>query len=184
MTTPLIHKHSSPRHLLLNLFLLGIAGAILIRLAAVVIYMGLPNEYFVQYGETPITVTYVNPCNPQEIQADVVRNVYPYLPDNIASTRTVQAYSQIELFRSGGRKIDDIERTPAIEWKKDGLSTVEWKFKTTILPGQYYIETTSYITLPLVGRREVPIKARSNTFTVGECKPEAKQILTPLLKDN
>lgn len=159
------------------------AGAILIRLAAVVIYMGLPNDYFLQYGENPIVVTYVNPCVPQEIQADTVRYVYPYLPENIAQGKTLQAHTQIELFRSGGRKIDDLERTPAIEWKEGGVSSVEWKFRTTILPGQYYIETTTFITLPLVGQREVPIKARSNVFTVGECKPE-QRILTPLLKIN
>lgn len=183
MTTPIIQKHNSPRSFVLNLVLLGIVGAILIRLAAVIIYMGLPNEYFLEYAENPITITYVNPCSPQEIQADIKRKVYQYLPDNIASTRSVQAYSQIELFRSGGRKIDDIDRNPAIEWKADGVSTVEWKFRTTILPGQYYIETTTYITLPLVGQREVPIRARSNTFTVGECRP-GQEILTPLLKAN
>lgn len=183
MTTPIITKHPSRRSFLLNLLLLGVAGAILIRLVAIVVYMGLPNEYFVQYAENPIVITYVNPCNPQEIQADIIRQVYPYLPENIAKGKTVQAYSQVELFRSGGRKIDDLIRTPAIEWKEDGVTTVEWKFRTTILPGTYYIETTTYITLPLVGQREVPIKARSNAFVVGECKP-GREILTPLLKAN
>lgn len=169
------------RDFMLNLVLLGIAGAVLIRLVGVGIYTALPNSYFLQIES--ITVTEVNPCGGQQIKADAVRYVYPYLPETVAKHRAIPSDTRIEIFRSTGRKIDDLERTPNIEWREGGHNPVEFDFRTTLLPGTYYLELSTYIELPIVGKRETPITVRSNTFTVEECTPEFDAILVPILKE-
>lgn len=181
MTETIKQKHGNMRNFLLNLVLLGMAGAILIRLVGVGIYTALPNGYFLQIES--LTVTEINECGSQQIKADAVRYVYPYLPDNIAKQRAIPSDTRIELFRSTGRKIDDLERTPNIEWRENGFNPVEFDFTTTMLPGSYYLELSTYIELPIVGKRETPITVRSNTFTVEGCDRSVDAILIPILKE-
>lgn len=167
--TTLINKHPNRRNLLANLVLLGIAGVILIRLITIALYTALPNEYFLEVYD--ITVEEVNPCAPQEMKVTGVRKIYPYLPDNLVRDKALQAELNIELFTSTGRKIDDIIRHPVLEWREGGIGTTQWEFKTTLLPGDYYVTMHYFIELPLIGKRETPTVIRTNTFTVGECKP-------------
>ncbi len=162
-------RHGTIRDFILNLVLLGVCGVAVIHIITVATYSLLPNEYFIK--TEGIVVTNVDVCNNQQIQATGTRVIYPYLPDDIAKHKTLNANVHVELFSVDGRKIDDLQRTPVIEWKPDGKNNVQWQFNTTLLPGQYYIEMTTNLVLPVIGERAEPIRTRSNTFTVELCKP-------------
>ena len=162
-------RHGTIKDFILNLVLLGVSGVLAIQLATILAYQLLPVSYFLQNER--ITVTDVDTCNGQKINTESVRHIYPYLPEDIARQKTVNANVHIELFSVDGRKINDLRRTPVLEWKPDGINYVQWQFNTTLLPGQYYIELTTNLILPVVGERAEPIRTRSNTFTVELCQP-------------
>lgn len=161
-------KHGTLKMFALNLLLLGAAGALLIRLMALVIYTMLPNSYFLDIEN--ITVTGVQDvCGEQIIEAEGVRYIYPYLGASIAESRAIPASLTVEVFKSNGHKVDDLQRHPVIEWVPEGKTSTEWNFNTTLLPGTYYVELTTFIRLPIVGEREEPLRIRSNIFTVPKC---------------
>lgn len=162
-------RHGTIRDFILNLVLLGVCGVAVIHIVTVATYSLLPTSYFLR--TEGIEVTGVDTCNNQQIYATGKRTIYPYLPEDIAKQKTLNANVHVGLFSVDGRKIDDLQRTPVLEWKPNGLNYVQWQFNTTLLPGQYYIELTTNLILPVVGERAEPIRTRSNTFTVGLCQP-------------
>lgn len=180
MTETIRQKHGNTRNFILNLVLLGVVGVVLIRLMAVVIYSVLPNEYFLSIDH--VTVTAADACPPQVLYVTGAREIYPYLPESVQKTRALQADVTLERFKTDGRKIDDLKRTPVIEWTEGGESMTEWNFKTTLLPGSYYVVMTTYIELPVVGKRETPIRTQTNTFTVEDCIRELPKPVEPILK--
>lgn len=183
MTDHIKRNHGNTRNFLLNLVLLGLAGVVLIRLVAMGLYSVLPNEYFLNIEH--LTVTAADACPPQVLYVTGVREIYQYLPESVQKTRALQADITLEIFKSDGRKVDDLKHTPVIEWTEGGESMTEWNFRTTLLPGSYYVVMTTYIELPVVGKRETPIRTQTNTFTVEDCiHRELPKPIAPILKDN
>lgn len=168
-----IQKHGSMKMFLLNLLLLGVAGAILMRLLAVGMYTLLPNSYFLEVESITVENTISGLCtrNNPPLNATMIRHIYPFLPEQLIQERSLEADITMELFRaeSINRKIDDERRTPVIEWREGGINPVELHFDITLLPGKYYIESTIHLRLPVIGRRGTPVVIKSNTFEVLPC---------------
>jgi len=166
------NKHGNVKRFILNLLLLGIAGAIVINLANVAFYALMPTSYFIKHNSDN-TVTAVCRTGQNEniyaLQTTISREIYPYLPDSISKNRSIPANGRVEVLRNG-REIDRINTEFIYQWELDDTSEIQNEINIILLPGTY--STRSYINLDLPYRssREA-IRVDSNTFTVPDEVP-------------
>lgn len=180
-------KHGHPFNFIANIVLVGVLGAVLIRIAAIAVYSTLPSTYFLQYDAlvVPDVVYACREDSVQRIHAEAVREIYPFLPDSVKQTRWVEARVVDEIFRLGGvdRKIDDQSFTPIYEWREDNRANIELQYDTILLPGRYQIRSEVIPIVPYIGEKKA-IPVESNVFEVRPCEEKTltTPILTPILK--
>lgn len=164
----LLKRHGTYTILLLNLALVGILGGAAIQGAHLIFTNIVPQTYFLEFSDKPLTVNSVclNHENHTVLSVSVHREIFKYLPDNISQRRAVEGHGITEL-RRGTVEKGSRDFSATYQWEEDNTAEVSMTFNQVLLPGQYSLDKTVWPVIPYRLNVE-PYRLQSNTFEVGE----------------
>lgn len=170
MTKYIQKRHGSIRTFLLNLLLLGLAGALLLNAFTYVFYSAMPNSYYIQFNEPTLVNVCTHPDGRYAIQSEIHREIYPSVPDRLKQNRNLPAEAIVEIRREN-REIDRIDVGKYVyQWELEHRAYTQNDLNVILIPCSYTARSYITITLPNGQTRQLE-PSDSRTFKVPDDIP-------------